>query len=109
MPNAALASGVTGEPQICNPSISIPSLINTVALLSNERLDESLSRKEFMISRDTTLEAVWQLTQPGIKVLDCAQTVAEKAKVAGMDQDVTVRHMGLSVKFVRVRENHEAK
>ena len=44
-PNAPPYKGVTGEPHIRNPSISVPSLIRTTALSSIKRSDGSASRK----------------------------------------------------------------
>jgi hypothetical protein len=44
-PKAPPYKGVTGEPHIRNPSISVPSLIRTSALSNMKRVDESASRK----------------------------------------------------------------
>jgi len=60
-----------------------------------------------VVARHDDLVFVWQVGKPGVEVVDLHDRAAMSHKITGMNQDLRIGHVQLSVKPVRVTDTHD--
>jgi hypothetical protein len=62
--------------------------------------------EELMVSRNNNLVTMGQLSQPRVEIFHGTDIPREHREVAGVDEDISVRHVNFAMEFVGVGQEY---